>query len=256
VPARVVGLLPAALALAVMAVGAQAVPAGAGALARRAAAAVVAAPGDVRVQANVVRCATGDPFPIKRPPEPTTLPVLEPAGYQGKLEVYVDGIGFRLLAPGGWQCSAEYGQDGSGGFTVAPPGCGRLGPRCESVVTWSMGFCTPCSLNLACPYFKTTALWRQYNEGTGCAPLPPKDVVVALSPHLVAYYEPPGLDASSTLPDNGVAQFYPEINLFKSNLLSETRLTDCVLPSRDHALCTSVLNEYITWEGGPHGPPS
>ena len=200
----------------------------------------------------VQKCATGLAIPpraLPRLPARVTLDV--PAQYVGKLSVYADEIGIRMLAPMGWSCNAQYGADGTGGMTVYPPGS-SVGANSERVDAMTTGRCGVCAVGVACDMFKSAAAaFTPVVPGTKCRPRPAGETVVQLTPHIVAFDIPPHAGREGIYPDNGVLTYYPS-----PRSVPLTWEGDCIVAQREHQLCTAILNEFIAWDGGPQGPQS
>jgi hypothetical protein len=200
----------------------------------------------------VQKCPTGLAIPPQPLPRlPASLKMHVPAQYLGKLSVYADEIGTKMLAPVGWSCTAQYGADGTGGMTVYPPRS-SLSPNSEQVDATTTGRCGTCAEGVACGMFKSAAAaFVPPLPGAKCQPRPAGESVVHLSANIVAFEVPPHTAGEVSYPDNGVLTYYPS-----PNSVPLTWQGDCIVPAGLHQLCTAILNQFIVWDGGPYGPGS
>jgi hypothetical protein len=206
----------------------------------------------VLITIAVQKCPTGLAIPPQPLPRlPAKVKVRVPFQYAGQLSVYADEVGTKMLAPLGWSCSADYGADGTGGMTVYPPHS-SLGPNSEQVDATTTGRCGTCAEGVACDMFKSAAAaFIPVIPGAKCEPRFGGETVVQVTPNIVAFQIPPDAASGRTYPDNGVLTYYPS-----PNSVPLTWQGDCMVPQREHELCTAVLNEFIAWDGGPQGPES
>jgi hypothetical protein len=223
-----------------------------------AASAAAAAPtgGTAAAGAGVLTTIAVQKCPSALAVPPTTFPHLPasvklhiPAQYVGKLSIYGDEIGAKMLAPKGWSCNAQYGADGTGGMTIHPA-TGSFGPHSEQIDATTTGRCSVCAVGVACDLFKSAAAaFTPVIPGTKCQSRPAGEKVVHLTPNIVAFEIPPHVGGEGTYPDNGVLTYYPV-----PNSVPLTWRADCLLPQGAHELCAAVLDQFISWDGGPKGP--
>lgn len=198
----------------------------------------------------VQKCPTALAIPPKTFPHlPTSVKLHVPAQYVGKLSVYGDKTGAKMLAPKGWSCNAQYGADGTGGITVHPA-TGSFGPHSEQIDAQTTGGCSVCAVGVACDMFKSAATaYTAVIPGSKCHSRPAGETVVHLTPNIVAFEIPPHVGGEGVYPDNGVLTYYAA-----PSSLPLTWQGDCLLPQGEHQLCAAVLDQFISWDGGPQGP--
>ena len=186
---------------------------------------------------------------------PRTISASVPKDLASQLSVYADEAGLMdVLAPTGWDCTASLGADGSGGVTVLPAGevlpntsnALPAGSTAEAIVATQNGGCQGCADYQACPYFAAAA----QSLGTPCTSTPPSTESIApLSSTVVSFSDPPrtagGANPSGgQYPANAVMTYV----MYRPGSVGNTVtswLETCTLPYSQHALCTSVLNDFV-----------
>ena len=219
------------------------------------------APESESVSLAVVSCPTA--FGVTPPSTPAPLPASEeanvPTSLAGGLAWYSDTHGFmKLLGPRGWACSAVYGADGSGGVIVYPgsqavpqtwgAGWPQSSTSTDQAISVTQTGGSPVqAASQACPFFAVAATTYENDLGRVCHSRPSSESVQSIDPGVVGFEDLPGLQ-SDGIPSggqnaaNGVATYSPSVPSY---------LATCTLPDDSHALCTTVLNEFITLYG--HG---
>lgn len=206
----------------------------------------------VSVALQVVACPTsfavGGEQSITPPP---SMVVALPNDLKGQVAVYADEANvMELIGPKGWSCNAGYGANGSGGVTIyepseGPPDYQSTQPT-EEAIQGAVTACLSCRESQACPLFGAAAADYQRDQGSPCpSSRPSSESVDQLSPGVVAFQDPPGVkgDGSPSGGDysaNGVMTYYAD---------SPSWLETCTLPYSQHALCTAVLNTFVSWYG-------
>ena len=205
----------------------------------------------------VVACPTSygvEPAPAAKI-LPSTISVSVPKDLASQLSVYADEAGLMdVLAPTGWDCTASLGADGSGGVTVLPAGevlpntsnALPAGSTAEAIVATQNGGCQGCADYQACPYFAAAA----QNLGSPCTSTPPSTESIApLSSTVVSFSDPPGTAGGANpsggqYPANAVMTYVMNPPGSVGNTVTSW-LETCTLPYSQHALCTSVLNDFV-----------
>jgi hypothetical protein len=177
-----------------------------------------------------------------------------PRDLANQLTVYEDESGvMNVLAPTGWECTASFGADGSGGITVLPSG--EVLPEgdslpsdstIEAIVATQNGGCEGCASYQACPFFAAAV----QASPAPCSSTPPSgEDVVPLSSTVVSFSDPPNTSGDADpsggeYPANAVMTYVttPEGSAAFTSSWFET----CTLPYSQQALCTAVLNDFIT----------
>lgn len=148
------------------------------------------------------------------------------------------------LAPAGWHCSGGVGADGNEELTVLPRYVARESTAAAAVTVahqWN-----GVAIYTACSFFPE--LGRGY--GVPCAAIPKREQIYRLSSHSVAFEDPAGVRGTGSpsggaMPANGVVTYGCEGNIAKTRQLTVGEAT-CTLPARQHSLCTSVLNDFLS----------
>ena len=181
---------------------------------------------------------------------PARMGVVVPKGFTGKLAVYVDAMGMKLLGPAGWTCGASYGSDNEAVLAVGPPGWSASATTEQLNVIWQ-GTCVTCTVRQACSLFRSAAARYFHDHPRSKCPAtrPPAERVMRLAPDLVAFEDPPyvkgdGIPSGGPYADNGIMTYFA-----KSATGPQSRLVDCVLPAKDHQMCTAALDQFIAWSG-------
>lgn len=203
----------------------------------------------------VVVCATSDG--VNNSPTSVAPSAKVPAS-AADLVVYSTTSGYlQVLAPRRFSCRGSIGADGGASLIASalspfysPSGLSNGGVSAEAIPT-----CVGCQLLLACPFFPVAlrALTREY-PGMSCGRQPLGQQVRRLSTDVVAIYDPAGEDvpsssgglvpSDSTYPTNGVVVYAT----YRYRGYTDTTAMEavCVLPTSQHAVCTAVLNEFLT----------
>jgi hypothetical protein len=210
----------------------------------------------------LVVCPTTYGVPLAAPPPlPATVTVAVPADQAKGLEVFTDSDGImKLLAPAGWSCRAEYGADGSGGVAVYPAGDPPSGAAfgagwalsadstVEAIVGSQTSACQGCGQIQACPLFQSATHDFAKDFGRSCPQSrPAAEAVDQLDAGVAAFEDPPGVAGTGSpsggaFAANGVETYYAG-NQFGS------WLDTCTLPGAERALCTTVLNNFVSQYG-------
>lgn len=163
-----------------------------------------------------------------------------------------------LLGLKGWSCIATYGADGSGGIALYPGGeavptaenPGPLYPPSsdEAITGTKTGGSPVQAAAEACPFFPVAATATQSDLGHGCSSPPTSQAITQISANTVGFEDPPGVagagdPSGGPYPANGVV-------MYSATVQPGTYLGTCTLPQSDHALCTSVLNYFVSLYGG------
>jgi serine/threonine protein kinase len=152
-----------------------------------------------------------------------------------------------VLGPAGWTCAASVGGDGSTGIYIYPAGTprpaqGQIGQPLVSVSSDSA--CQGCVFGTVCRFIPSAGNQLGYGNTFTCPAGPPGENVywlrgsAASSPPFsdaVAFSDPGNPD-----PLNGVVLYN---NPGRQSSASED---DCTLPVSEHALCTAILNNFVT----------
>ena len=162
----------------------------------------------------------------------------------------------KLLAPTGWSCAANYGADGSGGVQVFPSG--ESDPNgepfqassAEGVVGTQSGGCQGCAVSQASPLIPAAASACESEFGgsaQSCQSQPADESTVQIESGVVGFLDPPGVagdgnPSGGQYPANGVMTFH-------SGQFSDSYLDTCTLPSSEHDLCTTALDNFVQLYG-------
>jgi hypothetical protein len=199
----------------------------------------------VRVSAvDVVRCPTqfGVPGPVRR--TPATVNITSSSSTRG-LVAYTDTESY-LVGPRGMRCSGGVGADGTSGIVVWPRGQARspgIRARTDGLTLELDAGCVGCQAGDACPFFPAFARGLSFPCGAG---VPSGETVVRLRPRVALFSDPPGV-AGSGWPSGGPDPANGVVGI-KGNEVLVYRST-CTLPARDHAICTTSLNDVISRYG-------
>jgi len=204
-----------------------------------------------------VACPTSyaiEPAPAAKP-VPSTMSVSVAQDLASQLSVYADEAGLMdVLAPTGWDCTASFGADGSSKFSVTPAGevlpdtsnALPAGSTAEAIVAIQNGGCQGCANDQACPFFAAAA----QNSVTPCSSTPPAGESVGLrSSTYVGFSDTPGTAGNANpsggaYPANAVMTYVMNPPGSVGNTVTSW-LETCTLPYSQHALCTSVLNDFV-----------
>ncbi len=217
------------------------------------------APASVAVPVPLVTCPTvfGVTPPSTSEPLPASEEVNVPAPLAGELAAYADTRGLMmLLAPKSWMCSALYGADGSGGVIVYPSGEAvpqswgagwplSSGSSDEAISGTQTGGSPVQAASQACSLFAVAATTYEGDLGRACRARPSSESVQQINAGVVGFEDPPdlkgdGIPSGGQDPANGVVTYYQSLPSY---------LVSCTLPSDEHALCTTVLNQVIALYG-------
>ncbi len=213
---------------------------------------------DITASLAVVACPTS--YAVNLPPVsrhlPSTVQASVPPDLASQLSVYADEAGdMGLLAPSGWHCTASFGADGSSEESVTPrgevlPQGGELpsGSHVEAIVGTQNGGCQGCAASQACPFFSSA----EQADPFDCMNASPrsKEEVTRLASNIVAFEDPPGFagDANPSggaYPANAVMTYTHDPGGSSGDFWSSW-LETCTLPTNQHALCTTVLNDFAS----------
>jgi len=197
--------------------------------------------------------------PTRAPPATIaiTLPT-SAVGSLGSLNFYSDSEGLLVvLAPAGWSCSATVGGDGSAQISVVPAteagdlAGGLTSPNDSEVIQADeTSQCAGCTYDQVCGLFPVIQAQTSFNGPCGgTAVPPPQEVDASLSPSAVSFEDPPGVRGTGVLsgganPVNGVMTYTPDSATSQPSALSYE--ASCAAPSAQHALCTAILNTFLT----------
>jgi len=188
-------------------------------------------------QLPVIACATTLSITSDAPPSTLVPPTSLPTNVASRVAIYADTTDrLIVLAPRGWTCNAMFGADGSGNLAVYPQnGAPNTdgAPADEKINAFTDGGCDGCTRSTVCAYFPDLA-----EPGVQCRPISPTETVTRIRPHLDRFFQPPGVHGTAIHnPANGVI------------IVQEAQPTDwqetCTLPTSDHDLCTTILNDFI-----------
>jgi serine/threonine protein kinase len=152
-----------------------------------------------------------------------------------------------VLGPAGWSCAATVGGDGSTSIDIYPGIADPVqGPVGEPLVTaHSDSACQGCVFSTVCRFVPSAGDQLGYgNDFFTCQAAPPGESVYWLrgsangSPPLsdaVAFTDPANPDSL-----NGVVLYD------NPNHQSSASEDDCTLPASEHALCTAILNNFVS----------
>jgi hypothetical protein len=223
----------------------------------------VAVPGTTAAALRLVVCPTtyGVTPPAISPPLPTTMVVEVPSSQAKDLEIFTDSAGrMKLLGLTGWTCRAEYGADGSGGVAVYQPGTTlsesafgagwalSADSTVEAIVGSQTSACQGCGQSQACPLFQSAAHDFASDFGRSCPESrPATEEVDQLSAGVAAFEDPPGVTGAGSpsggaFPANGVETYYAGSEF-------GSWLDTCTLPGTEKALCTTVLDNFVSQYG-------
>ena len=193
---------------------------------------------------------------------PATQEVTVPLALSRELAAYSDNQGeLYLVAPRGWACQASLGADGSDSITVYPRGEvsssqfgeKRTWPRSAKAVTGDLiPVCYGCYLDQACTFFPEAEhdLLKAYGNVLACPRRPAREGVSRISATVVAFEDPPGAHGTGNpsggdYPANGVVTFKEG----SATASYGSAMGTCTLPANDHALCTAVLDAFVSsWD--------
>jgi hypothetical protein len=175
------------------------------------------------------------------------------------LVLYSSTSGYiQILGPKGLSCRADIGMDSTATIIASLSGDGRaIGHGGVEAVGYPS--CVGCILSLACPFFPAAlkALHDDY-KGVSCGSQPVGQTVRRLSTEVVAFWDPAGeyvsshsesfVPSNSPYPTNGVAVY--ETHHFKGYSYPIAMEAICVLPATERALCTAVLDEFLSIQVG------
>ena len=213
---------------------------------------------DVVASLPVVACPTSygvQPAPAAKS-VPSTLGATVPQDLESQLSVYADEAGIMdVLAPTGWDCTASVGADGSSLVSVTPNGevlpdnstSLPAGSTDEAIVGTQNGGCQGCANSQACPYFTAAA----QALGSPCTSTQPSDEsIVPISSTVVSFSDPPntaggGDPSGGEYPANAVMTYVIGPPGSNANYVTSW-LETCTLPYSQQALCTAVLNDFVS----------
>lgn len=206
---------------------------------------------------RVVVCPTQWTHPLKGS-APRRIGTHLSAASANRFRAYTDRLNaLVVIAPAGWRCAARYFEDGSGGLVVMPPdatGNPTQLPRSftadsrRGVAALETSACRGCSYDALCPLLSDPSGRKLY----GRCPFsrPATELTTYFSKTSVAFADPPGTagdgaPSGGPAPANGVLineldKPWPSKTL-RGYAMKET----CALPAADHALCTTVLNDFL-----------
>jgi hypothetical protein len=205
-----------------------------------------AAPAATATSVPVRHCPTSSGAGGPAPSLPRQVVVSAPSASVAGLAAFANGY-LTVLAPSGWHCSSQVGGDGSVGMTVAPSGSGTLR---EPAITAA--------------YFGTSGEAAEYvcdlfAAADGALPVKPcpkhaptEELITHLNRRTVAFEDPAGVSGDGAPsggadPANGVRVFVKASASAEGYALGET----CTLPETEHALCTVVLDNFLS-RNPPH----
>ena len=170
------------------------------------------------------------------------------------LAVYGDTLGtMQLVAPQGWNCNASIGADGGTYVDVYPPGQGdfsgyAFSPHQGAGITGgTTSACQGCAFDQACALFAGTTLIRDSGYQSCGNTRPSEEGIYNYNENVRFIDDPPGVTgdgfpSGGSLPANGVMTYFPG-----SQFGSWTET--CTLPSSQHAVCTLILNQFLSQYG-------
>jgi len=204
----------------------------------------------------VVTCPTANGIgvaPTVTPPSSQTVSV--PRALVSQLAVFADDQGvMELLGPRGWDCSGDYGADGSGGVQIYPadqtdPSTSSFeASPAEAIEASQTSACDGCREQQACPLFTSAANDFENDFGSSCPDARPSaESVEQLGGGVVGFEDPPGVagdgnPSGGPYPANGVMTYY-------SGDQNGSWMETCTLPSAEKALCTAVLDNFVSAYG-------
>jgi hypothetical protein len=207
----------------------------------------------VSVRLPLLVCSTTNGIPSAQPASlPSSVAVMLPANFSGRLNVYSDNQGIlRLLAPQGWDCVASIGADGSGTLQIAPPNeqnfqMGHLsaGSTLQEIAASETGACVGCAEAQACPLFESASTAYQQNIGAICPTTPPPgEKTTPVGNHVVRFFDPSGI-AGDGSPSGGVDPAVGAMT-YNANSNNGSWTETCVLPSKRHGICSAVINSFV-----------
>ena len=184
------------------------------------------------------------------------MSVSVPEDLASQLSVYADQAGImEVLAPTGWDYTAIVGADGSSDVEEFPSG--EVSPEGNSLPSGSTleaingtqnGGCQGCASGQACPFFAAAIA----SAPTPCSGTPPsEESVVALSPTVVSFSDPPNFagDADPSggeYPANAVMTYTSNTSTSGGGTFYSSWFETCTLPYSQQALCTAVLNDFVS----------
>lgn len=168
------------------------------------------------------------------------------------ITTFVNAAGLRAysngwtttLGPVGWHCSGGVGADGNRELSVLPPYVSQPSSSAAAITVdrqWN-----GVAISTACSFFPELA--RGY--GVPCRVIPRRELVDRLSGHAVAFEDPPGVQGTGNpsggaMPANGVVAYSYEGSSSARRQLTVGDAT-CALPQRQHALCTAILDDFLS----------
>lgn len=158
-----------------------------------------------------------------------------------RLAVYSNGW-VTVVAPHGWHCFGVVGATGARSLTVLPPSVGAprgfTVPQSRAVDVYVASPGTG-EVGIACALFPHVR-----PAPSPCPPLPAREKVARLGPHVVAFEDPAhvhgtGAPSGGAYPANGVMIY--DGSKYPARAAEET----CTLPESEHATCTAILNAFL-----------
>jgi hypothetical protein len=175
----------------------------------------------------------------------------------GPITAYRDTHRFtELLGPPGWTCHALDAADGSIGLNLYAPGSapgssGGLpwlgGPGANitnGITSQIVPACVGCIQAMVCGVFPAAP--AALNADIPCTNSPGAgETDITLDPSVVSFSVPAGVkgtwdNTDGTAPADGVVMFMNRGSHY------EAYMAVCVLPSSQHAVCTAVLDDFVT----------
>jgi hypothetical protein len=200
----------------------------------------------VRVSAvAVVRCPTT--FGIGGPPRltPATIHVSSSSSTSG-LVAYTNTQTY-LVGPRGLRCAGGVGADGGPLVLAWRRGLPRPGPHARTAgLTLTLEeACAGCKADDACPFFTVLARDLGFPCRRG---VPSGERVYRLRPDVTLFEDPPEV-AGSGWPSGGPDPANGLVGTTGTPLRGLVYRSTCTLPTEDHSICTTSLNDVISRYG-------
>ncbi|KJF17452.1 hypothetical protein [Acidithrix ferrooxidans] len=211
----------------------------------------------VSVNLPLLVCRTTNGVSSAKPANlPSTVDVMLPSGFSGRLDVYSDNQGImELPTPKGWGCIASIGADGSGTLEIAPPnqpkvytGALAASSTVQEISASETSACVGCTLGQACPLFETAAVAYQADFGQSCPTAAPREEgMTSVGSNVVEFTDPPGISGDGS-PSGGVNSAIGAMT-YNPNTNDGSWAETCVLPASQHAICFAIVSNFVASYG-------
>jgi hypothetical protein len=194
----------------------------------------------------VVRCPTTFGVAGQTHSAPAQLDVRAPASTARGLAAYTN-TGAYLLGPAGMRCSGILAADGGSQVLVWPQAQRRPGPHSHGagIVLTIDPACASCRAEDACPFLRALARGLGFPCTSG---VPAGERVDRLSSSLVLFEDPPGVSGSGS-PSGGADPANGVVGTTGTARNRSVYRSTCTLPSSEHSLCTTILDDVIARYG-------